>query len=353
MPHLFSPIKIKNKEIKNRIVMPPMVCFGYAGNNGFVSEKNIRHYEARAKGGAGLIIVEATCIARDGRLASDQLGIWSDEHIEGLKRLSQACQFHGAAVLIQIHHAGLRAPRDVAETVLAPSRCSEYIDDNRQVRELTVEDIKTIQQDFIKAAKRAKEAGFDGIELHGAHGYLISQFASPITNKRTDQYGGSLENRMRFAVEIIRQLKEFADENFIIGYRMGGNEPTLENGIQIAKILEDAGVELLHVSAGISSPEFPQPEVPREFPENLIVYCGTRIKSRVNIPVIVVNGIRMPQQAEYLVENNLADMVAVGRGLLIDPDWANKAKHGSEIKPCLACKRCLWYTEPDKCPGKD
>ena len=107
------------------------------------------------------------------------------------------------------------------------------------------------------------------------------------------------------------------------------------------------------VSAGISSPEFPQPEVPREFPENLIVYCGTRIKSRVNIPVIVVNGIRMPQQAEYLVENNLADMVAVGRGLLIDPDWANKAKHGSEIKPCLACKRCLWYTEPDKCPGKD
>ncbi|NLX69734.1 MAG: NADH:flavin oxidoreductase [Clostridiales bacterium] len=349
MAHLFSPIKIKNKEIKNRIVMPPMVYFGCAGDDGFVTEKHVRHYEARAKGGTGLIVVEAACVTRDGRLSSDQLGIWSDDHIKGLEQLVRVCHNYGATVLIQIHHAGLKTPRNVAEVAFAPSQHSD--DTDRPVRELTIEEIKAIQNDFIKAAQRAQEAGFDGIEFHGAHGYLISQFASPITNRRTDQYGGSLENRMRFVVEIIQQLKDMVDEDFIIGYRMGGNEPTLENGIQIAKILEAAGVDLLHVSSGISSPDYPQPEVPEGFPENSIVYCGTQIKSRVNIPVIVVNGIRTPQQAEYLIENNLADMVAVGRGLLVDPDWADKAKHGSQIVPCQQCKRCLWYTDPNKCPA--
>ena len=353
MPHLCTPIIIKNKEIRNRIVMPPMVCFSWAGEDGFVTEKHIRHYEARAKGGTGLIIVEATCINRYGRLSSDQLGIWSDEHIEGLRQISQACHKHGATVLIQIHHAGAKTPRDVAEVALAPSRYPEHTDTDRQVQELSVEEIKAIQQDFLKAAQRAKEAGFDGVELHGAHGYLISQFASAITNKRTDQYGGPLENRMRFALEIIQQLKDNIDKDFIIGYRMGGNEPTLEIGIQIAKILESAGVDLLHVSAGISSPEFPQPQVPEGFPENSIVYCGAQIKNRVSVPVIVVNGIRTPQQAKYLVENELADMVAVGRGHLVDPDWACKAINGSKVKPCLDCKRCLWHSDPDKCPGKN
>lgn len=344
---LFLPITIKGNNIRNRSVMPPMVCFGKAGKDGFVTDKHISHYEARARGGTGLIIVEATSVQRDGRLSDDQLGIWSDEHIPGLKKITNACHKNGAIINLQIHHAGLKAPLSVTENPVAPSKLHD-----KPSRELTIKEIKTIEDDFIKAAIRAKKAGFDGIELHGAHGYLLNQFASEVTNFRTDEYGGDLNKRIKLSLDIISGIRrELGQEDFIIGYRMGGNEPTIKEGIKIAKLLEEAGVDLLHVSSGISSPDIPLPKTPKSFPFNWIVYCGTEIKKNVSIPVIVVNGIRTIDQAALIIENRLADFVAIGHGHLVDSAWTNKAMNKLETVTCLECKpNCHWFEDGDLCP---
>lgn len=346
MSKLFSEITIRNKKIKNRIVLPPMVCFGWTDDSGFETEDHVRHYETIAKSGTGLIILEAHAVNKDGRLANTQPGIWSDDHIPGLKKIADACHKHGAAVLVQIHHGGYSTPKSVIEQSVAPS---DYVTDKINARALTIDEIKSIRRDFVEAAKRAKMAGFDGIELHGAHSYLINQFMSPIANKRTDEYGGNLENRARFAVEIISGIRKEAGNDFIIGYRMGGNEPTIKDGIEAARLLEKAGADLLHVSAGIAGSELPQP--PEGFPYNWIVYAGTEIKKHVKVPVIVVNSIRTPEEAAYLVDNGMADLVAVGRGQMADHNWTKHAMEKETIVPCLRCRpKCFWFTNGKNCP---
>lgn len=346
MNSLFDSITIKGQKIKNRIVLPPMVCFGWGDLDGMVSELHIEHYAKIAEGGAGLIIVEATCIDKEGKLCDEQLGIWDDKHIEGLSKIASAIKKNGALALIQIHHAGRQTPETVVDIAVS---ASGSIGGERAARALSVEEIKELQGRYADAALRAYKAGFDGIELHGAHGYLISQFLSPITNKRTDQYGGEIENRLRFALEVISQVKARVPKDFIIGYRMGGNEPTIENGVIIAKALERAGVDLLHVSGGISTEL--KPEVPEGFQFNWIVYAGTQVKKNVNIPVITVNDIRTPERAGYLIENGLADFTAIGKGQLSDPYWARHAQGNEPINPCLKCKRCNWYNDGRKCPA--
>ena len=345
MNNIFTPITIKGFEIKNRIVMPPMVCFGGSGDDGFVTSKHIDHYERRAKGGCGLIILEATCINKNGRLHETQLGIWCDDHIEGLSKIAKACHNYGATTLVQIHHAGFKTPKTVCDDIVAPSN---YCDENISARELTIDEIHEIQMEFVNAALRVKAAGFDGIELHGCHNYLINQFASPVVNKRNDEYGGTLINRMRFGLEIIEKIKNSLGDNFIICYRVGGNEPTLENGIEIAKMLDAAGIDLLNVSSGITNGEHPSP--PKDFSFTWIAYLGTELKKHVSMPVIAVNGIRTPEQASYLIENNLVDFAAIGRGLLADPEWVNKAQKQWDINSCLDCPKCSWFTDGTKCP---
>lgn len=345
MTNLFSDIIIRGHVIKNRVVMPPMVCFGWSDGSGMVTDDHVRHYEDRAKDGVGLIIVEATCVDIDGRLTPSQLGIWSDGHIEGLKRISSVCHKHGVKVIIQIHHGGLQTHDEVSLDHLCPS---DYDDGKSKGRAMTIDEIKGIKDKFINAAKRAETAGFDGIELHGAHGYLIDQFFSPLINKRSDEYGGSLNNRVRFACEIVKGIKASVSDSFIIGCRMGGFDPELKDGIEIAKALEECGVDILHLSAGITIDRWP--EVPEGFDYNWIVYCGTQVKKHVNVPVIVVNGIRTPERASYLVENGMADFTAIGKGLLVDPNWIHKAREGAEVIPCLKCKKCNWYTDGRRCP---
>lgn len=346
MSRLFTSYQMKEHKINNRVVLPPMVCFGWGNSEGYVSEMHIQHYERIAKAGTGIVIIEATCIDKDGRLSPDQLGIWDDKHIEGLKRLAGACKKHGAMTLIQIHHAGLKTPKSVIEISVSSS---DYKEQDKIARELSETEIRDMQQKYVQAAIRAQEAGFDGIELHGAHGYLISQFMSPIINKRTDAYGGCIQNRMKFALEIVQQVKAAVNESFIIGYRMGGNEPTLENGIIIAKALEHAGVDILHVSAGIPSEELPTP--PADFPYNWIVFCGTEIKKHLSIPVIAVNDIKTPERAVALLEKYKIDFAAIGKDHLSDPYWTKHAKENQEINKCLKCARCLWYSDGRKCPA--
>ena len=347
MVDLFSPISIKGIEIRNRIVLPPMVRFGWSDKKGFVSDKHIKYYSRIAEGGAGLIIIEALAIAGDGKLSENQLGIWSDDHIDGISKIGQACHKHGAIITAQIHHAGLETPESVSKIASAPSAIRR--NGRLAAKALSIEEVQVIQGQFVAAAERAKKAGLDGIEIHGAHGYLISQFMSPIINKRDDDYGGDLAGRSTFARQIIKMIKSSTgSDDFIIGYRMGGNEPLLDEGIKIAKILEYTGIDLLHVSSGIEGETIPRP--PADFDYSWIVYCGTEIKKQVKIPVVVVHRIKTHEEGKYLIENDMADLIAVGRGHLCDANWTNKARDSVKVIKCLECAKCFWFDEDEKCP---
>ena len=214
---LFSEFTLKGLKVKNRIVFPPVVCFHYAGEDGIVVPRNIEHYRLRAEGGAGIIITEATAVCKDGRLAPFQLGIWSDDHITGMQKIVSAVKASGAISLLQIHHAGLLTREDITEFSKGPS-----IDEkNPGSKALTVKEIGEIRDAFIAGATRAKKAGYDGVELHGAHGYLLNQFASSFFNRRKDLYGGSLEKNLKLADEIISGIRKECGGDFIIGYRLG------------------------------------------------------------------------------------------------------------------------------------
>lgn len=343
---IFTSRKIKDLEIKNRLVLPPMVCFSFGGDDGFVAEENLVHYDNLSKGGSGLVIVEATCVNEKGKLSNDQLGIWSDKFIDGLSKIVETCHNNDAKVIIQIHHAGLVSPKSVHEDTITSS---DYDDGRRSARAMTIEEIHSIQDDFVNAAIRAEKAGFDGIELHGAHSYLFTQFFSSKVNKRRDEYGGSLENRVRIASEIIQRIKEKVSPSFIVGIRMGCNESDLETSIEIAKIFEGLGIDYLHVSTGFDNTPI-DVELPEDFPCNWIVYGATKIKENVNIPVITVNSITTEEQIRYLIENDLVDFVSVGRAQLADHNFVNHIRKGQDIVTCLGCRPCKWFKNGRNCP---
>lgn len=319
MATLFDKVSIKNLKLKNRIVLPPLVRFSMVGTDGFVTDKVVEWYRDVCAGGVGLVIVEASAVAEDGKLRDNQLGIWDDKFIEGLKKIADTCHEYSVPALIQLHHAGFKERiKDVPETLL---------DD--------------ILEKFKLAFVRAKKAGFDGIEIHGAHTYLISQLNSRIWNLREDKYGGTFEKRMFFSKKLIEDTRYLFDDNFILGYRMGGNEPELQDGIEIAKYLEKLGINLLHVSSGTPNPDMKQKEkidIPEDFPLDWVIYMGTEIKKRVNIPVIGVRKIKKEREASWLIENNLLDFVAVGRAMIARPNWAEIAE--KEYKRRDANKEC-------------
>jgi NADPH2 dehydrogenase len=355
MSNLYSELSVGNLKIKNRIVMPPMVCSGFTGEDGLFTLKNIERYRDRARGGVGLLIIEATCINKTGRLSPTQLGLWSNEHVKGFSRIANYCHEYDARVLVQLHHAGLAVAAGVTADAVAPSDFQGFSRANHkiQARALTLPEIGLLQDEFVAAAVRARQAGLDGVELHGAHGYLISQFFSPLVNKREDDYGGSLVKRTRFATEIIAKIRQAVGTDFIISFRIGCDEPDIESSIQIAQILEKAGVDLLHISTGMTNfigDGTDDTVVPKYFHFNSIVYRGSQIKKNVQVPVIVVNGIKTPLDAADLVDHNYADLVAVGRGLLADPEWANKGQKYLQVTPCLRCKACSYYHGVSKCP---
>ncbi|MBC2856575.1 MAG: NADH:flavin oxidoreductase [Cetobacterium sp.] len=307
MINLFTPLKIKGLTLKNRVVLPPLVRFSMVEKDGFVTEGLLEWYKDVAEGEVGMIIVEASCISEDGKLRENQIGIWDDKFIDGLKKIADIGKKYSVPTIIQIHHAG-------------------YKEGIATVQEEVLDELL---EKFVKAFKRAKVAGFDGIEIHGAHTYLISQLNSRIWNLRDDKYGGSFEKRMYFSEELIKRTKDLFDDKFILGYRMGGNEPDLEDGIEIAKYLQKIGVDVLHVSSGVPDPERKSPvkiDYPETFPLDWVVYMGTEIKKYVTIPVIGVKNIKLEEQASWLVENELLDLVAVGRGMIARPNWVKHAK---------------------------
>lgn len=317
MSKLFSNYKIKNMEIKNKIVMAPM-CMDSADNDGNVNSWHYLHYGNRAVGGTGLIILEATAVESRGRITAMDLGIWQDSHIGPLKNITEECKKHGAKMGIQIAHAG-RKCEVVSEDIIAPSAIA-FDEKYKTPREMSKEDIKIVINSFKEAAKRAREAGFDIIEIHGAHGYLINEFMSSLTNKRTDEYGGSIENRGRFLKEVVKAVREeWTNELPLIlrvsaeEYFEGGNKP--KDVAEIINFAKDAGIDMVNVSSG----GLVKAQI-NTYPGYQISFAET-IKALTRLPVIAGGLVTSPLMAEEILQNNRADLVFLGRELLRNPFW--------------------------------
>jgi len=339
---LLEPIAFSGLRAKNRIVMPPM-GMGYAHEDGTVSDRVIRYYLRRAQSGVGMIVVENCIVDPNVVGVGPELRIHDDRYIEGLSRLVRALKPYDVVVGLQLNHMGRQT---TLGTPIAPSPIP--ISPRGPVpRVLTPEEIRFVVGEFVEGARRAREAGFDFVELHGAHGYLICEFLSPASNHREDEYGGSLENRLRFLLEIVAGIKERVGGDFPIQVRLSGQEYvpdglTLAETREIARCLERAGVSAISVSAGnwqtlhyIMAPMF--------MPKGYLVEDAAAIKSAVRIPIIAVGRLHDVEVAERVLQEGKADLIAVGRGLIADPEWAKKAIENrvEDIRPCISCNYCV------------
>ena len=310
---LFDSIKIKNLESKNRIVMAPMCQ--YQAIDGIANDWHFVHYVSRAVGQVGIIIIEASAIEPRGRISMDDLGIWDDKHIEPLSKIVKACKKHGAKIGIQLAHAG-RKSRVTNDTPAAPSPLP-FSDDFPIPIELTKEEITMIVGKFGQAAKRAQQADFDFIEVHGAHGYLISEFLSPIVNHRTDEYSQSKE---LFLKEVLEEVRKSFPEDKPVSLRISGEEyhPDGNHPKTMAKLLTDVAplFDVLHVSSGgiYNKEEYDV------YPAYQLEYAK-RLKELLKKPTIAVGKLEDPFVAQKAIVENNIDMVAIGRGLLSDPQW--------------------------------
>jgi 2,4-dienoyl-CoA reductase-like NADH-dependent reductase (Old Yellow Enzyme family)/thioredoxin reductase len=336
--------------IKNRIVLPPMGT-RFASVTGEATQYHVNHYSARAQGGAGLLIVpwvlvDTTMEKKTGRLRLD-----TDEHIRGLNDIVEAAHINNAKIAIQLSLGGraISSSEVVGKMPVAPSEayCAPY---ETTARALTLDEIDYLVEAFAKAAYRAKEAGFDAVEYHGASGYLISQFLSPFVNKRTDAYGGTPLKRLTFIKEIIERTREKVGKNYPQMVRISGDEfveggLTLEDNKFISKHLADAGVDCIDVTMGIVE-SYHKAMPPMCIPRAAYVHLAQGIKEVVDVPVITVGRINDPRLANQILEEAKADMVAMGRALFADPELPNKTRRGEfdDIVPCIACNRCEMAT---------
>jgi NADPH2 dehydrogenase len=317
MVSLSDPLRVKTLMLNSRIVMAPMNT-ELATRIGEVTKKLVEYYVIRSKA-LGLLIVGHSYVSLQGKLSERQLGMHDDALIPGLKKLAQSVHVVGTPIVSQINHAGASANVEITGMPLvAPSPAKD-------VHELQASEIEDISCAFALAAERAIKAGFDGVELHGAHGFLLNQFFSPLTNKRNDKYGGSLENRMRFPLEVVEKTKEMVGEKVLI-YRLGVDEldsagTGIEESKRFALKLQDAGVDVIDVSGGLCGSS---PERLRGIQGYFVDYAH-QIKEVVEVPVVGVGGIKDPQYADKLIRDGIVDLVAVGTSLLKDPEWAVKA----------------------------
>jgi len=359
-PHLFRPIKIKGVRFRNRIVMAPMNT-NYAASEGDSSPQIIDYFVERAKGGAGLIITSAAVVDIDSKKRAGELCVYHDDFIPGLKKLASAVQKAGARIFLQINHQGAELFSNTAfqiKKAVGPSALPHHLN-GRLCRALSIKEIEAIRERFIDSALRAKKAGFDGVAVHGAHGYLLGQFTSPDTNRRRDKYGGGFEGRIRLSLEIVEGIRKKAGDDFLISYRMNGNEfisqdtpLDYDESVLFAKRLS-AFVDLIHVSAGSGqTPRTTRKMIPlMSSPRGCYRHLAGFVKKAVDIPVISVGRINTPQVAESILASGDADMVAIGRGMIADPHWSNKAKRGDtgDIRRCVACNQgCMEYLIQEK-----
>lgn len=340
---LFEPFQIGEMKLKNRIVRSAMHT-SFGNTDGYVTDQLLDYYEELAKGGAGLVIVEYTCIDTSVGKAGRQLAIDDDKFIPGLTKLAQVIQENGAKAAIQLHHMGRVALSSVTGVQpVAPSAVAAPGAKYELPRELTVAEIRELVVRFAQGADRARRAGFDAIELHGAQAYLINQFLSPAANKRRDAYGGNLENSARFLLEIIGAIRQTVGPTFPLWPRMNGMEYGVPDGIRvedtkkIARMVEKAGASAIHVMAHSFERRYP----PMCEPPGNLVHLAEAVKKMVTIPVITVGKIT-PEVGERVLREGRADFVAMGKALWADPELPNKVASGrlDDITPCLECDRC-------------
>ena len=339
---VFEPMKVNQLELKNRMVVSAMVT-NYCTPDGMATEKFIAYHEHKAQGGWGLIITEDYAVTPTAGGFVNLPGLWTDEQIESHRKLTERVHAAGAKIAAQIYHAGRETSSEVTgEQPVAPSALKDPTMPEIP-RELTVDEIHELVERFGDCARRAKEAGFDAVEVHGAHGYLIGAFASPFSNKRSDAYGGTIRNRARFAMEIIRNIKEKCGEDYPVLYRISAVE-YVPGGLEIeeakvfAKYIEEAGADAIHCSQGVYATThviIPPSVIPRAaYVEN-----AAELKKVVDIPVIAVGRINEIEVAENILEEGKADLVTMARASLADPEMPKKIKEGreDEVIRCIGC----------------
>jgi 2,4-dienoyl-CoA reductase-like NADH-dependent reductase (Old Yellow Enzyme family) len=356
MPHLFSPLKIKNIEFKNRIVVSPM-C-EYSSEDGFANDWHLVHLGTRAIGGAALVIAEASAVSPEGRITQGDLGIYKDEHIAKLKQITGFIHRHGAFAGIQLAHAGRKASHEIPWVssaqlpsdhpdgwkTIAPSPLP-FTDNEEAPTVLDKAGIEKVKADFKAAASRALAAGFDVIELHGAHGYLIHEFLSPLSNQRTDEYGGPFENRVRFLLEVIESVKEVWPAENPLFLRISASDWTeggwtADDSVALAKIVMNKGIDLVDCSSGgnVATAKIAlKPGYQVEFAE--------KVKKESGILTGAVGLITEAKQADEIIQTGQADMVMLARQLLRDPYFPLRAAHelGHEVKWPDQYLRAKWH----------
>lgn len=340
---LLEKRKIGCYTIKNPVMGAPLNMRPYGQLDGVVTENHIKLYQEYSESGFGVIVSDAVNINEMCQHYRAALGCWDDKQIPGLRILAQTLKKRDMLAILQIAHRG------------------QYCFDVETIEEISASKLVSVQKDFIDAAERAQKAGFDGVELHGCHAYLLSQILSPITNSFEWEYGGSLEKRAQYVIEIIRAIKEKCGKTFVVGVRMGCNEPDLTSSIQLAKYFEQAGADYLSISVGTSFPvecgrcdeSFSwETVIPENFHYGKRLFGAWKIKQNVSIPVASVADIRKGETARDILENGYVDFIAIGRARLADPDWYKKIISGQEPSYCLTCRTCMWFSDPQKCPAR-
>lgn len=319
---LAMPIKICGKQVQNRIVVPPISDFGVVSPTGKVTDRHIKRYSAFSKGGAGLVIIEA-CSVLKMHENRDTIFLEDDACITGMKRISDAIHNYPTVTLVQIMLTGLATMPENSIAEISRNNFIKY------------------KEAFIQAAIRCRKAGFDGVELHAAHGMYLDEVIE--TSTRNDEYGGSFENRSRLLTELIAAIKENCGYDFIVAVRFGNSN--YDELIKTAQTIEKNGADLLDISSGMN-----QYQIPMGFKYDSKIYAASLVKVHSHIPVICVGNIFNADDAENILKENLADMVAVGRGSLADPFWAKKVLSNMEPNYCRKCKRCMWWIDGDLCP---
>ena len=341
-PHLFSPIRIGTLEAKNRLLMSAMsINFG-VDDNGFVTDQLTAYFKARARGDVGMMLVGGGGVHPSGLELPHLPALWDDDCIPALKTMVRAVRPFDVRFGVQLMHGGRQSYHDQK---VAPSPIPAPAVVKGVPRELSTLEVQQMAEAFGEAARRCQDAGFDFVEIHGAHGYLINQFLSPNSNRRTDQYGGSFENRARFYLEVLQSIKSECGRDFTVGARLNGEDYieggwTLEDALALAPMLEKAGADYLHVSAGVYGSR--QLTIPSMYvAQGCFVHLAEAVKAVATVPVVAVGRIKNPGLAEGIIAEGRADMVAMGRSLLADPEWPRKAFQGQidQIRPCIGC--CL------------
>ena len=346
MKNLFSPFRVKDLHLKNRTVMPALASF-LIEDDGSITDKTVEHYRMRASGGIAMVITEACAVSPEGIVSPHQARIFDDSFTEGLSKIAQVVKSEGAVPGIQIHHGGRQtSSRTIKRKPVAPSNlpCPTI---RGEVEPLTTDGIQEIVNKFGDAASRALDAGFELIEIHGAHGYLINQFLSGFSNIREDEYGGDTTKRARFALEVVREIRKRVGERFPISFKISAQEfvpggLTVGESIKILELLVEAGIDIVQVSAGndatpewISQPMFME--------QACLADSAAQIKGSLGIPVMAVGRINDPVLADRIVGEKKADLICFGRGLLADPEMPRKAAEGrlDDIRKCIACNTCM------------